>query len=76
MIGQILGLKTRIARVMPNTCCCVAQGTSAYVLSENAKNTQDKTTVESLLSSVGLSYAASSEEELHAVTALAGSGML
>jgi pyrroline-5-carboxylate reductase len=62
----------RLVRVMPNTCCLVGQGASAYCLGPGATEA-DGRLVEQLLSSVGRAWQVE-EKLLDAVTGLSGSG--
>jgi pyrroline-5-carboxylate reductase len=67
-----LGEAARIVRVMPNTPCLVNAGASAYALG-GAATRDDATTVQKLLSTVGIAVEVS-ETLLDAVTGLSGSG--
>jgi len=62
----------RVVRVMPNIACLVGEAASAFALGSKA-TPADKETVEKIFSSCGKAIEVS-EEQLHAVTALSGSG--
>lgn len=68
----LLGAGARVVRVMPNTPALVQAGAAGYCGGANARE-EDLTLVAKCLDSVGVSFAVS-EEALHAVTALSGSG--
>ncbi len=62
----------RIVRVMPNTPCLVSRGASAFVCGRGVTQL-DRAQVVQILSAVGLAIEVT-EDQLHAVTGLSGSG--
>lgn len=70
---QHLGSTARIIRIMPNTPATVGLGVSALYASANCKE-EDKSTASRLTDMAGISLWLSDEEQMHAVTALSGSG--
>lgn len=68
-----LGVATPIVRAMPNTPAAIGAGMSALVANEKVTAAQF-TLVRSLMDTVGQSVVLESEEQMHAVTALSGSG--
>jgi pyrroline-5-carboxylate reductase len=69
---DVLGAKSRLVRVMPNTPCLVGKGASAFALGGKATE-EDGQVVEQLLSTVGIAISVP-EKLLDAVTGLSGSG--
>lgn len=70
---EILGMETPIIRVMPNTPALIGQGMAGLVA--NAYVSEDaRQLAEDLMLAVGDSVWVSDEEQMHAVTALSGSG--
>lgn len=72
VMAEVLGAKTRLVRVMPNTPCLVGASASAFALG-GAATADDGQTVERLLSGVGIAFQLG-EHLLDAVTGLSGSG--
>lgn len=72
-LEQSLGTPSRIVRVMPNTPALVGDGASVFCPNTSATDL-DRAAAESLLSSVGTTWEAPSEEMLDAVTGVSGSG--
>ncbi len=70
-LQQLLGTD-RIVRVMPNTPCQVGAG-AAGIASDGSVGATDIAWVEQLMSSVGISVRVS-DQQLHAVTGVSGSG--
>jgi pyrroline-5-carboxylate reductase len=68
----ILGEGTRVVRVMPNTPALVLEGAAGYCAGLNASH-DDLDIVRRCMESVGIAFEVS-ENDLHAVTALSGSG--
>jgi pyrroline-5-carboxylate reductase len=71
-LGAAASGPPRLVRVMPNTCCLVSQGASAYCLGPGASEA-DGRLVEELLSAVGRAWPVE-EKLMDAVTGLSGSG--
>lgn len=61
----------KIVRVMPNHCCMVLEGGAGYVMGKGCTE-EDKTTVETIMSAIGLA-AEVRECDLDAVTGICGS---
>ena len=70
---DMLGAQTPIVRVMPNTPAAIGAGISALVANDNVAQTQ-MDLAEELLGAVGDTVRLDREEQMHAVTALSGSG--
>lgn len=68
-----LGRKARIIRAMPNTPALVGAGITGVHAGEHTTD-RDRTTAERLLGSVGEVVWLPDEEQMHAVTAVSGSG--
>jgi pyrroline-5-carboxylate reductase len=66
-------VNTAIARVMPNTPVEIGEGVSAYCLNKVATQSHAKI-LEGLLSPLGQSFKVDNEDQLHAITAVSGSG--
>lgn len=64
---------TRIIRVMPNTPAQVGQGISGLFAPEPI-SIEDKNTVQTIMSACGMTLWLDSEEKMHAITAISGSG--
>lgn len=71
-LQQLLGLHTRVVRVMPNTPALVGAGASGYSLGSEA-TAEDGLLVKSMLETVGVAVEVQ-EHLLNAVTGLSGSG--
>lgn len=71
-LGEALGPKTRLIRVMPNTPCLVGASASAYAPGPTAR-AEDLRLVDRLFNSVGKAWQVP-ETALDAVTGLSGSG--
>jgi pyrroline-5-carboxylate reductase len=69
----MLGDKTPIVRVMPNTPAAIGAGISALVSNNNVSQDQMGLAQE-LLAAVGDTILLDNEDQMHAVTALSGSG--
>lgn len=70
---DMLGLETPVVRAMPNTPAAIGAGISALVANEQV--TADQLGLaERLLAAVGETVLLDCEEQMHAVTALSGSG--
>ena len=67
------GQPIRVVRVMPNTPSLVGEGAAGIVAGEFATDADVQMT-EKLMNAVGATVVVKDEEELHAVTALSGSG--
>ncbi|MFK7887379.1 MAG: pyrroline-5-carboxylate reductase [Gammaproteobacteria bacterium] len=72
-IGAALGGHARIARIMPNTPALVGRGASG-VYASDAVSKEDRDTVDHLLSACGMVVWVQSEDRLHDITAISGSG--
>lgn len=70
---EMLGDKTPIIRVMPNTPAAIGAGISALVSNDSVSSGQ-MALAEELLAAVGQTVLLDNEEQMHAVTALSGSG--
>lgn len=70
---KLLGPKSRIVRVMPNTPALIGLGASAYFATSNVTRSE-KESVENLLHCVGIATAVKNEDLLDAVTAVSASG--
>lgn len=70
---SILGKKSRIIRIMPNLPCALGAGTVAMYASQNVA-TKDKNQCEKFLKATGKVFHLKTEKQMHAVTALTGSG--
>ena len=66
------GTDLRVIRVMPNTPSLIGRGASGIAMGQSATE-DDMNTAEKIMQSVGVSVRVE-EEQLHAVTALSGSG--
>ena len=66
------GTDLRVIRVMPNTPSLIGRGASGIAMGQTATE-DDMNTAEKIMQSVGVSVRVE-EEQLHAVTALSGSG--
>lgn len=64
--------KARFVRVMPNILSKIAKGVAAYTLGKNCL-AQDRETIEAIFGCVGITFPVN-ESQMHAVTALSGSG--
>ncbi|MFY0595578.1 MAG: pyrroline-5-carboxylate reductase [Cognatishimia sp.] len=69
----LLGAETPIVRAMPNTPAAVGKGITALVSNGNVGASQ-LATAEMIFATVGETVLLQNEEQLHAVTALSGSG--
>lgn len=67
------GADKAVIRVMPNTPALIGEGMSVLVANHNTNDTQ-KQSAEKLLQSVGQTLWIDNENDMHAVTALSGSG--
>ncbi len=72
-IEQVLGPRARVVRVMPNTPCLLGQGASVLCAGSRATRADAKL-VKSLFAAVGDAHEVTDEKQMHAVTALSGSG--
>ncbi len=72
-IGNWLGGDVPMVRCMPNTPSLVGKGATALYATEGVSREQCDT-VTDIFSSIGLAVWLEQEEEMHAVTALSGSG--
>lgn len=72
-LDQWLGGGLPLVRVMPNTPSLVGKG-AAGLYANAAVSDDQKATTESIFSSIGKAVWMDSEDQLHAVTALSGSG--
>ncbi|MCK7544555.1 pyrroline-5-carboxylate reductase [Marinobacter bryozoorum] len=72
-LDEWLGGGLPLVRVMPNTPSLVGKG-AAGLYANDAVSEQQKETVESIFNSIGKALWLDDEEQLHAVTALSGSG--
>lgn len=72
-IAEWLGNATPLVRCMPNTPAQVLAGASGLVANE-AVSADQKTQAYDLFSAIGLCEWLDSEEQMHAITALSGSG--
>lgn len=70
---DLLGPKTPVVRAMPNTPAAIGAGITALIASPEVNSTQSALS-EALMQAVGKTVLLSSEEQMHAVTALSGSG--
>ena len=70
---EMLGDKTPIIRVMPNTPAAIGAGISALVSNDSVSGDQ-MALAEELLAAVGQTVLLDNEDQMHAVTALSGSG--
>lgn len=68
-----LGLEARIVRAMPNTPALIGAGITGVHAGKHATE-QDRTAAEQLLGAVGQVVWLQDEEQMHAVTAISGSG--
>lgn len=68
-----LGPDCRIIRAMPNTPALIGMGITGLFANENATG-QDHRTAEAILGAVGKTLWLQNENDLHAVTAISGSG--
>ncbi len=73
LFERILGAKTPIIRAMPNTPAAIGKGITALVANKNV-DAQSIETARHLMAAVGQTVVLDTEEQLHAVTALSGSG--
>ena len=73
LLRERLGAGARIVRTMPNTPALVGRGISALVANDAAKG-EGELLATTLMSSVGQAIQLDGEDDLHAVTALSGSG--
>jgi len=71
--SEKLGADARIIRAMPNTPAVVGQGASVLVAGAQA-SAADRAAAEQLFQAVGKVYWVADEVQMHAVTALSGSG--
>lgn len=71
--GKHLGASARIIRVMPNTPAQISEGVSALIATAGATDA-DRALAESLFAAAGHVIWLSDEAQMHAVTALSGSG--
>ncbi len=69
----LLGAETPIVRAMPNTPAAVGKGITALVSNRNVGASQ-LATAETIFATVGDTVLLQGEEQMHAVTALSGSG--
>ncbi len=67
------GKLIRVVRIMPNTPALIGEGAAGIAAGEFA-TAADLKVAEKLMNAVGVSVVVSTEEELHSVTALSGSG--
>lgn len=72
-LDEWLGGGLPLVRVMPNTPSLVGKG-AAGLYANSAVSDEQKKTVESIFNSIGKALWLDDEEQLHAVTALSGSG--
>jgi len=72
-LDQWLGGGLPVVRVMPNTPSLVGKGAAGLYATDAVKETQRKT-VTAIFESIGIAVWVNEENELHAVTALSGSG--
>lgn len=72
-IEGFIGPNKRIIRVMPNTPASIGQGASVLFANKNA-HLEDKNNASQLLDVCGDTLWVENEEDMHAVTALSGSG--
>ncbi|MYL22124.1 pyrroline-5-carboxylate reductase, partial [Halobacillus litoralis] len=72
-IGNWLGGDVPMVRCMPNTPSLVGKGATALYATDGVSREQ-RDTVTDIFSSIGLAVWLEREEEMHAVTALSGSG--
>lgn len=72
-ISDVFGTDKAVIRVMPNTPSLIGEGMSVLVANEQANNNQ-KNLAERLLQAVGKTLWLQDEDNMHAVTALSGSG--
>ena len=70
---QMFGVEARIIRAMPNTPAAVGRGISALI-GNRATSEADLAMAEALLAAVGQTVRLETEEQMHAVTGLSGSG--
>ncbi len=70
---RLFGSETPIVRAMPNTPAAIGKGIAA-LFANPAAGERGLVMAEALLSAVGETVRLASEEEMHAVTALSGSG--
>ncbi|MDA0712553.1 MAG: pyrroline-5-carboxylate reductase [bacterium] len=73
-ISQVIIKKIPIARAMPNTAVSVAGGTVGLLLGPNCQTERDEARLKEVFGVLGAVRTVKSEESLHAVTALSGSG--
>ncbi|MBW2275255.1 MAG: pyrroline-5-carboxylate reductase [Deltaproteobacteria bacterium] len=73
LYAEALPEGARIIRAMPNTPALVGAGATAFCAGRHASD-EDRAVASALFSAVGLSWEASNEEQLDAVTGLSGSG--
>jgi pyrroline-5-carboxylate reductase len=69
-----MGKGRKLARVMPNTGARVAASTTGIFMSKNCENPRDFKRIGDVFNAVGEVVFVASEEDLHTVTAVAGSG--
>lgn len=72
-ISDVFGGDKAVIRVMPNTPSLIGEGMSVLVANDQANNNQ-KNLAERLLQAVGKTLWLQDEDDMHAVTALSGSG--
>lgn len=70
---EMLGVQTPITRAMPNTPAAIGHGVSVLVSNDRVGELQ-KAQARSLMQAVGMAVELEDEAQMHAVTALSGSG--
>jgi len=74
LIASVIGKKIPVARAMPNTAVSDAGGTTGIFLGANCQTDRDEERLTFVFGMLGAVRTVKSEESLHAVTALSGSG--
>lgn len=73
-IDKAAGKRGAIARAMPNTSVSVAKGTTGIYLGPNCEPERDEARIKAVFAKLGELKAVASEDALHTVAALSGSG--